>query len=105
MPKVWKFPLEQWINENCLYNTAYVQTETFTFTFTQQAIIVYVYLRSNFQDIVAPVKSCYNATCLAATWTNLKICASNKGYIFLQISCKPQHWPQTWLYRWKANET
>jgi len=30
------------------YNFAYVQVETFIFTFTQQAIIVNVYLCSNF---------------------------------------------------------
>jgi len=36
------------------YNSAYIQTETFTFIFTQQAIIVYVYLCSNFQEIVMP---------------------------------------------------
>ena len=32
------------------YNSAYVQIETFNFTFTQQAIIVYFYLCSNFQE-------------------------------------------------------
>jgi len=34
-----------------VYNYAYVQIETFSFTFAQQAIIVYVYLCSNFQEI------------------------------------------------------
>jgi len=33
------------------YNSAYVQIEMFNFTFDQQAIIVYVYLRSSFQKI------------------------------------------------------
>jgi len=33
------------------YNSAYIQIETFSFTFAQQAIIVYVYLCSNFQEI------------------------------------------------------
>ena len=33
------------------YNSAYVQIEAFNFTFAQQAIIVYVYLCSNFQEI------------------------------------------------------
>ena len=33
------------------YNSAYVPIETFNFTFTQQAIIVYVYPCSNFQEI------------------------------------------------------
>jgi len=32
------------------YNSAYVQIETFNFTFAQQAIIVYVYLCSNFWE-------------------------------------------------------
>jgi len=36
------------------YNSAYIHIKKFTFTFTQQAIIVYVYLRSNFQEIVMP---------------------------------------------------
>jgi len=35
------------------YKSAYVQTETFNFTFAQQAIIVYVYLCSNFQEIAS----------------------------------------------------
>jgi len=33
------------------YNSAYVQTEMFNFTFAQQAIIMYVYLCSHFQEI------------------------------------------------------
>jgi len=37
-----------------VYNSACVQIETFTFTFTQQAIIVYVYLCSTFQEIAMP---------------------------------------------------
>jgi len=36
------------------YNSAYVQIKTFNFTFTQQAIIMYVYLCSNFQEIAMP---------------------------------------------------
>ena len=36
------------------YNFAYAQIETFNFTFIQQAIIVYVYLCSNFQEIAMP---------------------------------------------------
>jgi len=36
------------------YNSAYVQIETFNFTFTQQAIVVYVCLCSNFQEIAMP---------------------------------------------------
>jgi len=36
------------------YNSAYSQIEMFNFTFTQQAIIVYVYLCSNFQEIAMP---------------------------------------------------
>ena len=34
-----------------VYNSAYIQIEMFNFTFDQQAIIVYVYLCSNFQEI------------------------------------------------------
>jgi len=33
------------------YNSAFIQIETFNFTFAQQAIIVYVYLCFNFQEI------------------------------------------------------
>jgi len=33
------------------YNSAYIQIEMFNSTFAQQAIIVYVYLCSNFQKI------------------------------------------------------
>jgi len=33
------------------YNSAYIQIETFNFTFALQAIVVYVYLCSNFQEI------------------------------------------------------
>jgi len=56
------------------YNFAYVQlTETFTFTFTQQVIIVYVYLCSNFQDIVVYLLNLAN--CLATIRTNLTTCA------------------------------
>jgi len=33
------------------YNSAYIQKEMYNFTFAQQAIIVYVYLCSNFQEI------------------------------------------------------
>ena len=33
------------------YNSAYVQIKTLNFTFTQQAVIVYFYLCSNFQEI------------------------------------------------------
>jgi len=36
------------------YNSAYVQIETFSFAFAQQAIIVYVYFCSNFQEIAKP---------------------------------------------------
>jgi len=36
------------------YNSAYVKIETFNFTFAQQAVIVYFYVCSNFQDIVMP---------------------------------------------------
>jgi len=36
------------------YNSAYIQIEMFNFTFAQQAIIVYVYLYSNFQEIAMP---------------------------------------------------
>jgi len=36
------------------YNSASVQIETFNFTFAQQAIIVYVYLCSNFQENAMP---------------------------------------------------
>jgi len=53
------------------YNSAYVQSETFTFTFTHQAIIVYVYLCSIFQDIVAPVKSCYMPCCYMDEYDDL----------------------------------
>jgi len=35
-------------------NSAYIQTETLNFTFAQQTIIVYFYLRSNFQEIAMP---------------------------------------------------
>jgi len=41
------------------HNSAYVRIETFDFTFTQHAIIVYVYLCSNFQEI-APRRMSYN---------------------------------------------
>jgi len=37
-----------------VYNTAYVQTETLNFTFAWKAVIVYFYLRSNFQEIPMP---------------------------------------------------
>jgi len=45
-----------WNNEKVkiAYNSAYIQTETFNFTFAQHAIIVYVYLCSNFQEITMP---------------------------------------------------
>jgi len=46
-------PSEQWKNENA-YNSADVQRETVNFTFTQQAIIMYFYLCSNFQEIAMP---------------------------------------------------
>jgi len=36
------------------YNSAHVQIEMFNFTFAQQAIIVYLYLCSNFQEIAMP---------------------------------------------------
>ena len=36
------------------YNSAYVQIETFNFTFAQQAVMVYFYLPSNFQEIAMP---------------------------------------------------
>jgi len=36
------------------YNSAYIQTETWNFTFAWQAIIVYFYLCSNFQEIAMP---------------------------------------------------
>jgi len=36
---------------NIAYNSAYVQIETCSFTFIQQALIVYFYLCSNFQEI------------------------------------------------------
>jgi len=36
------------------YNSAYVQIEMFTFTFAEQAIIVYVCLCSNYQEIAMP---------------------------------------------------
>jgi len=32
-------------------NSAYVQTESLNFTFAQQAIIVYIYVCSNLQEI------------------------------------------------------
>jgi len=41
------------------YNSAYVQIETFNFTFTQQAIIVYVYLCSNFRTPSIKVQANY----------------------------------------------
>ena len=45
-----------WNNEKMkiAYNSAYIHIETFNFTFAQQAIIVYVYLCSNFQAIAMP---------------------------------------------------
>jgi len=36
------------------YNSAYVEIEMLNFNFTQQAIIVYVYLCSNNQEITMP---------------------------------------------------
>ena len=36
------------------HNSAYVETETFNFTFAPQAVIVYFYLCSNFQEIAMP---------------------------------------------------
>jgi len=36
------------------YNSAYFQIETFTFTIAEQAVIVYVCLCSNFQEITMP---------------------------------------------------
>jgi len=35
-------------------NSAYVQTETLNLTFAQQAVIVYFYLCSSFQEIAMP---------------------------------------------------
>jgi len=42
-----------WNNEEMkiAYNSAYIQIETFNFTFAQQAVIMYFYLCSNFQEI------------------------------------------------------
>ena len=37
-----------------VYNSAYVQIETFNFTFAPQAIIVYGCLCANFQEITMP---------------------------------------------------
>jgi len=37
-----------------IYNSVYMQTETLNFTSAQQAIIVYFYLCSNFQEIAMP---------------------------------------------------
>jgi len=36
------------------HNSAYVQVETLNFTFTRQAVIVYFYICSNFQEIAMP---------------------------------------------------
>jgi len=36
------------------YNSAYIQTEALNFTFARQAVIVYFYVCSNFQDIAMP---------------------------------------------------
>jgi len=36
------------------YNSAYVQIENLNFTFARQAVIVYFYLCSNFQEIAMP---------------------------------------------------
>ena len=45
--------MEQWKMKNA-YNFAYVQRETFNFAFAQQAVIVYFYLSSIFQEITMP---------------------------------------------------
>jgi len=39
-------------------NSAYVQIETLKFTFARQAIVVYLYLSSNFQEIAMPNAKC-----------------------------------------------
>jgi len=39
---------------NIACNSAYIQIETLNFIFTRQAIIVYFYLCSNFQEIAMP---------------------------------------------------
>jgi len=36
------------------YNSAYVEIETLNFTFARQAVIVYFYRCSNFQEIAMP---------------------------------------------------
>jgi len=43
------FPLKQW-EIKIAYNSAYIQIETLKFTFAHQAVIVYFYICSNFQE-------------------------------------------------------
>jgi len=45
-----------------VYNSAYVQIETFNFTFNPQAIIVYSCLCANFQEITMPICQMPNIT-------------------------------------------
>jgi len=45
-----------WNNEKMKIadNSAYIQIKTLNFTFAQQAVVVYFYLCSNFQEITSP---------------------------------------------------